>query len=151
MDRARWIVFLAYALALGVALTVGSQVELAHPIGVALAADVAATVVIFAFSLAFRNSSFYDPYWSVAPLPIALYWALRPEAVGVNPFRLVMVIGLITLWGARLTWNWNRGWHGLGHASRRSESEHRRSDPDRTISKSGGTARSRWKFTQGVR
>ena len=115
MDRARWIVVFAYAVALVVALIVGHRVTFEHPIAVALAADVAATVVIFLFSVAFRNSSFYDAYWSVVPPVIALYWAQRPEAVGVNPFRLAIVTALIWLWGARLTWNWNRGWTGLDH------------------------------------
>ncbi len=115
MDRARWIVVFAYLVALGVALAVGHRVPFEHPISVALAADVAATVVIFGFSVAFRNSSFYDAYWSVVPPVIALYWAQRPEVVGVNPFRLAIVTALIWLWGARLTWNWSRGWQGLAH------------------------------------
>lgn len=115
MTRARLCVLAAYAAALLVALLVGQRVPVQHPIAVALCADLAGTVAVFAFSLAFRNSSFYDPYWSVAPLPIALYWAARPELVGVNPIRLVVVIALIGLWGARLTWNWLRGWQGLGH------------------------------------
>ena len=33
----------------------------------ALLADLAATVVVFGFSVAFDNSSMYDPYWSVGP------------------------------------------------------------------------------------
>lgn len=115
MDRARWMVVIAYAVALVVALVVGHRVPFEHPIAVALAADVAATLAIFAFSLAFRNSSFYDAYWSVVPPVIALYWTQRPEVVGVNPFRLAVVTGLIWLWGIRLTWNWNRGWAGLRH------------------------------------
>ena len=115
MDRARWIVVFAYAVALVVALIVGHRVPYEHPIAVALAADVAATLVIFGFSVAFRNSSFYDAFWSVVPPVIALYWAQRPELVGVNPFRLAIVTALIWLWGARLTWNWNRGWTGLDH------------------------------------
>jgi len=115
MDRARWMVVLAYVVALVVALVVGYRVPFEHPIAVALAADVAATVAIFAFSVAFRNSSFYDAYWSVAPPAIAVYWAQRPELVGVNPFRIAIVMALVWLWGIRLTWNWNRGWTGLGH------------------------------------
>jgi steroid 5-alpha reductase family enzyme len=115
MSRARLVVCIAYVMAFAVALVVGYRVPLEHPIGVALLADVAATLVIFGFSLALRNSSLYDPYWSVAPLPIAVYWAMRPELVGVNPIRLVMVIALLALWGVRLTWNWLRGWRGLGH------------------------------------
>jgi steroid 5-alpha reductase family enzyme len=71
--------------------------------------------VIFVFSLVLRNSSVYDPYWSLAPLPLVLYWCMRPEIVGVNPIRLVFVVALVALWGARLTWNWLRGWPGLHH------------------------------------
>ncbi len=39
-----------------------------------LIADVLATVVVFGFSRAYRNSSFYDAYWSVLPPLLALYW-----------------------------------------------------------------------------
>ena len=78
-------------------------------------ADVAGTVAIFAFSVAFKNSSFYDAYWSVAPIAIALYWAFQPEAANGDAARTAMVIGLTTLWGVRLTWNWARGWTGLDH------------------------------------
>jgi len=115
MSRARLVVVLAYLVAFGVAVAVGQRVPFEHPIAVALSADVAATLAIFCFSLAFRNSSFYDAYWSVAPLPIAIYWAMRPEFAGVNPIRLALVVFLVALWGGRLTWNWLRGWEGLGH------------------------------------
>ncbi len=37
-----------------------------------LAADVVATVIIFGFSLVFNNSSFYDAYWSVIPISLAV-------------------------------------------------------------------------------
>lgn len=115
MLSARLIILTAYTVALVVALAVGQRVEVEHPIWVAFWADIAATLVIFAFSLGFRNSSFYDAYWSVAPLAIALYWAGQPEFAGVNPIRLSVVTFLIALWGGRLTWNWLRGWQGLGH------------------------------------
>jgi steroid 5-alpha reductase family enzyme len=113
--RAAAIVLVTYAAAGAVAVAVGHRVEVEHPIAVALWADLAATVAVFAFSLVFRNSSLYDPYWSVAPLPIAVYWAMRPEIVAPNPIRIVVVIVLVALWGARLTWNWARGWKGMGH------------------------------------
>jgi steroid 5-alpha reductase family enzyme len=115
MRRARLWILVAYATAVAVAVAAGQRAPVAHPIGVALWADVVATLAVFAFSLAFRNSSFYDPYWSLAPIPIALYWAQRPELVGVNPIRLVLVVALVLLWGLRLTWNWLRGWQGLSH------------------------------------
>ena len=115
MFRARAAVLVAYLIAGVVAFAVGHGIEVEHPIGVVFWADVAGTVAIFAFSLGFSNSSFYDAYWSVAPVPIALYWAIWPERPEVSPIRLAIVLALVAIWGVRLTWNWLRGWQGLGH------------------------------------
>lgn len=76
------------------------------------AADAAATVVVFVASVLVNNSSMYDPYWSVAPMVIAPALAWQGDA---PLFRKVLVVALVLLWGARLTWNWTRGWSGLGH------------------------------------
>jgi steroid 5-alpha reductase family enzyme len=73
-------------------------------------ADLAATVVIFAFSLLSDNSSFYDPYWSVAPLLIILYLAFSRGPLSA---REIMVIILVLAWSMRLTWNWIRRWRGF--------------------------------------
>jgi steroid 5-alpha reductase family enzyme len=106
-------VAVAYAVALAAALVAGATAPVSHPLAVALVADLAATLVIFGWSVAYRNSSFYDAYWSVAPIPIALYWiAASEDAVGA---RQALVLLLVSAWGLRLTWNWARGWHGLGH------------------------------------
>jgi steroid 5-alpha reductase family enzyme len=83
------------------------------PIWVALAADVVATLVVFAFSVAMDNSSMYDPYWSVAPIPIALYWALAPGGADAVLARQVVVLALVGAWGLRLTANQLSRWHGL--------------------------------------
>ncbi len=72
-------------------------------------ADVVATVVVFAFSVTYKNSSIYDPYWSVVPPVVAYYW--MPDFT--VPKALVLIV--ILLWAARLTLNWARGWSGLGH------------------------------------
>jgi steroid 5-alpha reductase family enzyme len=104
----------AYGAAL---LAAGLVVLLMHDFNViaaAFCADAAATVVIFLFSVGLDNSSMYDPYWSVAPLPIALYWALGGEN-GSIPDRGFIVILLVLLWGSRLTYNWYRQWKGLVH------------------------------------
>ena len=105
----------AYLVASAVALGFGFGVAWTDPIAIAGGADVAATVAIFLFSLAYGNSSFYDPYWSVAPIAIALYWALTPEALAADGARQLAVVALVGLWGARLTYNWARGWRGLDH------------------------------------
>jgi len=110
-------VWVAYGGALAVAVATALALEGRHPVAVALWADVAATVAIFACSVLYRNSSFYDAYWSVAPIAIALYWAFGADAADASPSasRQAVVIAGVAAWGVRLTWNWARGWEGLGH------------------------------------
>jgi steroid 5-alpha reductase family enzyme len=100
-------VMVAYVVALGVAMAAAKPFEGRHPVLLAAVADLVATLVVFAFSVALDNSSVYDPYWSVAPLPIALFWA--PAGVGL---RQTIVIALLALWGLRLTANWALRWRG---------------------------------------
>jgi steroid 5-alpha reductase family enzyme len=107
-DLAR--VALAYAAALAVALAVRWALRDRHPLFAAAAADLVATVVVFGFSVRYNNSSLYDPYWSVAPLPIVLYWA----AAGTPGLLQLLLLALIALWGARLTANWMARWRGMG-------------------------------------
>ena len=104
--RGLLIVGLAYVAAGATAYSTAGAMGSAHPIWTAFVADVAATLVIFAF---------YDAYWSVAPLPIAIYWSEVAGVDGVNDVRRALVFGVIALWGARLTYNWMRGWSGLSH------------------------------------
>jgi steroid 5-alpha reductase family enzyme len=86
-----------------------------HPISVALLADVVATLVVFAFSMLFANSSLYDPYWSVAPPVVAIAWAAQaPDGLDEGAqVRQVIVITLVVLWAIRLTGNWTIGWRGF--------------------------------------
>lgn len=82
------------------------------PLWLALIADVIATVVVYSFSLLFKNSSLYDPYWSVIPPFIAWYWFSANQTAGVISMALMVSI---SAWAIRLTLNWARGWHGLVH------------------------------------
>jgi steroid 5-alpha reductase family enzyme len=108
--RGRVQVGIAYLVALAAALAVGWASRGRHPIVVAALADVAATALVFVFSIRHDNSSFYDPYWSLAPIPIALYWAsVNPGGLGV---RQVLALLLVAAWGLRLTANWVARWHG---------------------------------------
>jgi steroid 5-alpha reductase family enzyme len=113
--RARGLVALAvaYGAALAVALAVAWALRGSHPILVAAAADVAATATVFAFSVLHDNSSVYDPYWSVAPIPIALYWAATAGGAGSAP-RRAWVVAVVCAWGLRLTANQLARWGGLG-------------------------------------
>ncbi|MBW2448710.1 MAG: DUF1295 domain-containing protein [Deltaproteobacteria bacterium] len=114
MTRAFTWIAVAYAVALAAAVGVAQWVDAPNPLWVALWADVAATCVIFAFSVAFRNSSFYDAYWSLAPIAIVVYW-MQGSGAGVPAARQALVALLVLLWALRLTGNWARGWAGLGH------------------------------------
>ncbi len=108
------LILLAYVLCCGAGLAVLLYAGLPQPWD-ALAADVLATFVIFGFSLAYRNSSFYDPYWSVIPPLLAVYWYVANAAAGINEVRAVLVMALVWLWAIRLTTNWTVYWGGMTH------------------------------------
>lgn len=101
----------AYVVGIGVAVATGYVARDWHPLAVIALADIAGTLTIFAFSRMFNNSSFYDPYWSVAPMAIVLYLALDATVAG----RAVAVIVLVWAWGARLTYNFLKGWPNIQH------------------------------------
>lgn len=106
-----WIL-VAYAAAL---MTAGLVVVLLPELNLwwqVFWADLAATVVIFGFSQVFKNSSFYDAYWSVAPPVILLFWQV---SLAQWDLRSLMAMLLVWAWAVRLTHNWARGWQGLGH------------------------------------
>jgi len=107
------LVTLAYLAALAAALWIGARWGGAHPYGALFWADVAATLVVYAFSIRLDNGSVYDPYWSVAPPLIALFWI--GHASTASGARQVLVTTLVFAWGIRLTYNWARGWPGLHH------------------------------------
>lgn len=109
------LVGFAYAIAHVVAQAVVQAATGMHPLLVVAIADTAATLAVFVFSRSFDNSSFYDPYWSVAPASIAAWLALGPGSGGGLTLRQAIVLGLVGLYAVRLTFNWARGWEGLGH------------------------------------
>lgn len=112
--RALGLIAWAYAVCIAVGAAVLVLWKLPAPWN-AFAADVAATLAIFAFSRRYRNSSFYDAYWSVIPPLLAGYWYFFNEAAGVNMTRVLLVVGLVCLWAIRLTANWATYWGGLHH------------------------------------
>lgn len=117
-------VAIAYTVALAAAVSVlvleseAAHLSVGGPLRgfVALAAaDVVATLAIFAFSFAWRNTSVYDPYWSVVPPLFCVgSWALASFPRDPSP-REILVTAVVAAWAARLTWNWARGWGGLDH------------------------------------
>jgi steroid 5-alpha reductase family enzyme len=113
--RSLAIMAIAYAACIGAgALWLVLGPDTGRPWLNALIADLIATMVIFGFSRAYKNSSFYDAYWSVIPPLLAVYWWIEraPEA-DEGRFLLLMVV--MVAWAVRLTGNWIYGWPGLHH------------------------------------
>lgn len=116
--RALALVALAYALAVAAA---AAWLRWAPGTGRlwldTLIADLLATLVVFVFSRAFRNSSFYDAYWSVIPpLLLAYWWWQGPIGLsGPGSLRCWLMSVVVCCWAVRLTANWAYGFAGLHH------------------------------------
>jgi steroid 5-alpha reductase family enzyme len=104
---------LAYLIAGIVALAVGYGLGDSHPLLIVGAADIAATIVVFAFSVLLGNSSYYDPYWSVAPAFIALYFVYPLQVANPENILHWIILLLVCIWGGRLTYNWVKRWRGI--------------------------------------
>lgn len=115
MARAFLIVVVTYLLAGAAAFVTGIVFSAQHPLVIVGLADLVATMVVFIVSMITKNSSMYDPYWSVAPVPIALFWLAQPGSNGFANPRHVLIFGLICVWALRLTINWIMQWRGLNH------------------------------------
>jgi steroid 5-alpha reductase family enzyme len=112
LESFAWVTF-AYLVALAVALWLAAGDTNERPLATLIAANVAATVILFAFGVRWDNASVFDPFWSVAPPLMALYWiGVGGEAVVL---RQVVVAVLVFAWAIRLTYNWAVGWPGLHH------------------------------------
>lgn len=75
-----------------------------------LIADVVATLVIYLFSVILKNASLYDPYWSVIPPVLLIGAAIYYQSFG---FSTYLLIGALSIWAIRLTYNWASLWQGF--------------------------------------
>ena len=114
MTKQRRYSFFIVTIVYLIATLIGVGIYLMLPFDVwlkVLIADIVATVVVFIFSLIFKNASMYDPYWSVQPMIIVGAFAI---AKGLS-WTGVGILLVIFLWGIRLTANWAYTFHGLKH------------------------------------
>ncbi len=104
------IITLVYALCTLVGVGQYGYLPYSTPVNL-LIADTAATVACFIFSLIFKNSSVYDPYWSVAPIVMVIAFAIK------DGLTVLGILALITVcfWGVRLTVNWAYTFKNLYH------------------------------------
>ena len=113
MSRSHLLLAASYGLAITLAylsLPLFSE----YPVLVqVLLADIVATIVAFSFSLAFGNSSFYDPFWSLIPIVIGVYFI--GVSVEADSWRQILAMSVVGVWGLRLTANFLYTWEGLEH------------------------------------
>ena len=71
-----------------------------------------ATLIIFLFSKIHNNSSIYDPFWHVAPIPIVFYIVSQSC---LSNLQQSLVLSAFLFWALRLTYNWFLNWTNLDH------------------------------------
>ena len=106
-------VLFAYILAIGLGIVSILYTQHLGNMWQIFIADVVATFVIYGFSVAYKNSSFYDPYWSVIPPFILLFWIWKQNFILSGTASLLLFAMLF--WSIRLTTNWMKTWEGLHH------------------------------------
>jgi steroid 5-alpha reductase family enzyme len=107
------ICLLAYLTAFLVCYLFGSVFYGKNIILHAFILNILATVTVFLFSMIMNNSSMFDPYWSIAPPAVFIYWIFAGDPAEVNIYRQGLILCLFMFWSIRLTWNWIRRWQGL--------------------------------------
>jgi steroid 5-alpha reductase family enzyme len=106
------VIFLMYAVATMVGIFIFSLNKNGNDILFLFFADFIATVVIWLFGVWFKNSSIYDPYWSVAPPVILTFLAFY---YGIFSMPVILLLIAIWFWAVRLTINWIYTFPNLSH------------------------------------
>jgi steroid 5-alpha reductase family enzyme len=118
--RSFLIILLTYVLAVIAGIFVynltGSLWEIKGIIPKIFIADSVATIFVWLVGVYYKNSSVYDPYWSVAPPVIMILLAFHLNLLdpGTIPASLVLLLAAVWFWGIRLTANWAYTFRNLG-------------------------------------
>lgn len=97
------IIAVIYLLAAVIGILTFAVIE-DRPVLVRLfAADFTATVFVWLWGVIFRNSSVYDPYWSVAPPLMLTGYAWF---CGASSLPVMLLLAAVWYWAIRLTGNW---------------------------------------------
>lgn len=104
------VIFIVYALATIVGVISYILLPFYFAINL-LISDILATIVVYLFSVMFKNASVYDPYWSVQPIVIVVSLAFSTKLQVQHILALVAIL----IWGIRLTVNWAYTFKNLEH------------------------------------
>lgn len=114
------VIFLVYLIAFAIGFMVYTNLKaqsdellFANMLLYTFIANTVATIIVFGFSVVFKNSSVYDPYWSVTPIAIVLLWFF--ELGAVLSTAVIFVFIAVFVWGIRLTYNWAINFKGMHH------------------------------------
>jgi steroid 5-alpha reductase family enzyme len=111
LTSSRAVYAASYVVAAGVVAAVMMTVPFSSQFAAAAVAGAAATVFLYGCSLVFKNSGFYDVYWSLAPVAFGVVWIAQANA-WAQP-RAILALVVTAAWGLRLTTNWVKHYQGL--------------------------------------
>ena len=110
------LVYLWYLLALLISFRVTELIGILGNIWLKiLIAHVIATIVIYVGSVIHNNSSLYDPFWSIAPVPIIIFLYTLSDINNLSTLNKILISAPIIFWSLRLTRNWIISWDGFSH------------------------------------
>ena len=66
-------------------------------------ADVIAAFIVYIFTLVFKNTSIYDPYWSLTPWVLMILGIVQVRNFSIP---IIILFGAFSFWSWRLTINW---------------------------------------------
>ena len=115
MNKAFLLCIFSYVLALVVAVISSSFFMDGHLWKAITIGHIVATLIIYLASVLAKNSSFYDPFWSIAPLPIIIYLSFISYERDKDLLKVLVILIPVIYWSLRLTNNWRRSWKGLSH------------------------------------
>ena len=105
------LVFIYYVISFYLAYIFTKTIDL-NGWSLLLVWHITATIIIFLFSKIHNNSSIYDPFWHVAPIPIVFYIDSQSS---LYIFQQSLVLSAFLFWALRLTYNWFLNWTNLDH------------------------------------
>ena len=112
-ENSLFIVLITYILTIIFTICITSTIDFNNEWMMILFAHSLATIGIYISSLIFNNSIMYDPFWSVAPIPIIIYLAYFSNNLVLNDLYTSLVVFVVLFWAVRLTHNWIIVWGGL--------------------------------------
>ena len=112
-ENSLFVVLMTYILTIILSICITSTIDFNNEWMMILFAHSVATIGIYISSLILNNSSMYDPFWSVAPIPIIIYLAYFSNNLVLNDLYTSLIVFVVLFWAVRLTHNWTMVWGGL--------------------------------------